>query len=134
MPVVEFEEEQSRIILKREIMFPRYLFINHANNKNLYKVSNTRGVSNIVKFGGQYSFVPENVVQSLKLMTNKKGIIRRIIAKKKLSVGDRLIIESGPFKGLEGTLLSRKSKDRVIVLLNLLSKSVPVDIQAPQIR
>ncbi len=51
-----------------------------------------------------------------------------------LTVGRRVLITSGPFAGLEGVLKRKKSKLRVVVTLELIQRSVAVDVDAGDVQ
>ena len=50
-----------------------------------------------------------------------------------LTVGGRVRITAGPFAGLDGILNRKKSHLRVVVSLNLIQRSVAVDVDATEI-
>ena len=41
--------------------------------------------------------------------------------------GDRVLIESGPFCGLEGVMLKSKSRQRIILSVTLLQRAISVE-------
>ncbi len=51
-----------------------------------------------------------------------------------LNVGRRVRITGGPFAGLEGILKRKKSGLRVVVSLELIQRSVAVDVDAADVR
>ena len=50
-----------------------------------------------------------------------------------LTVGRRVRITAGPFAGLEGILKRKKSSLRVVVSLELIQRSVAVDVDAADV-
>jgi transcription antitermination factor NusG len=51
-----------------------------------------------------------------------------------LTVGRRVRITGGPFSGLEGVLKRKKSNLRVVVSLELIQRSMAVDVEAADVR
>jgi transcriptional antiterminator NusG len=50
-----------------------------------------------------------------------------------LTVGRRVRITRGPFAGLQGVLKRKKSDIRVVVSLELIQRSVAVDVEAADV-
>jgi transcription antitermination factor NusG len=50
-----------------------------------------------------------------------------------LKVGTRVRITGGPMAGLEGILLRKRGKSRVVVSVDLIMRSVAMDIDAAQL-
>ena len=51
-----------------------------------------------------------------------------------LKVGQRVRIEEGSLAGIEGLLIQERGKDRLIVSVHLLQRSVSVEIDRDSIR
>ena len=128
LPMIHLYKKDFSKPLKIEAMFPRYVFINYELGDPIHKVNNTRGVSNIVKFGNNYSIIDTNFIKEIILLTDDNGIVKKQIRKKELNIGDDVTIKSGPFEGNTAKLLSYKSNDRVIILMNFLSDDLRVDV------
>lgn len=107
-------------------MFPRYLFVRlELGTDNLARLCSTRGVAAPVRFGSRMPPVPAALVEQL-----KAGIAQpleqgaRVLGD--LRPGMRVRIEEGVFAGLGGELVSMKSEQRVLVLLDLLGRKARV--------
>jgi transcription antitermination factor NusG len=66
--------------------------------------------------------------------TQQQGGLESIAQLEGLNVGQRVLVKTGPFVGLEG-LISRVAKDRILVLMSLLGKEQtlrfdPVDLSS----
>lgn len=109
-------------------MFPRYLFIHLSEQTDDWgPIRSTLGVSSLIRFGITPAKVPDTLITSLKKNENSQGIHER--PTKMLSPGDKLLIIEGPFEGYEATLFSKKSDDRVIVLLKIAENFVKVKLE-----
>lgn len=108
-------------------LFPRYIFIKLEKGIDDWSsIRSTRGVLNLVRFGANFAKVPEALIQALQDNedTNKKlaeGLDR-------FKEGDRVIIETGPFVGLDGVFDKYHGDERVIVLLNVLQQAVKLEM------
>ena len=121
-------KRRGKTIKSIQPMFPRYLFIHLSDQTDDWgPIRSTLGVSALVRFGMKPAVVPENIINSLKKSENIQGIHE--LPSKTLSPGDNLLIVEGPFEGYEATLYSKKSEDRVIVLLKIAEKFVKVKLE-----
>jgi len=100
-------------------LFSSYIFAHFNANKQLHNISYTRGVQNVVSFGGSPVSIADDVIILLRAKVDGDGFIRR---DQELEPGDRVRINSGPFKSLVGIFKRRtKDKDRVRILLDAMN-------------
>ena len=86
-------------------------------------IQGTVGVSRLVCNGETPAPVPAGVVERIQESQDDKGwIVLR--PEKSLQKGQKVEISQGPFADLMGTFEALDSKERVIVLLNLLGREV----------
>ena len=89
------------------------------------RVLDTPGVSKIVGFGGAVTAIEDCEVA---------GIQRLVALKVPLSpwpyleAGDRVKVEHGPMRGLEGTLLRTKDTMHLVIGVELLRRAVAVEV------
>ncbi len=111
-----------------EPLFPRYLFI-HLDQitSNWYSLRSTYGVTNIVRFGDRPASLPDAVVERFFECRPADARLFR--------PGETVQIRSGPFAGLEGIYDQDDGEQRVIILLDFMSKqqrlSLPVGDLTP---
>jgi transcriptional antiterminator RfaH len=118
-------------------LFPRYLFAGLEEQRQaLAPVRSTVGVVGVVKFGAQYTTVPESVLRDLRSRADPESGLHRLQQPAGLVAGSPVQIASGPFSGLEAAFERAVGSERVLVLLNVLGTSVsvrmPVDALIPQ--
>jgi transcription antitermination factor NusG len=87
------------------------------------------GVSYIVGNGGVAMPVPESELLNIKRTVEAGG---RPISY--LSIGQFVRVEVGPLAGIEGLLVRAAGRDRLVVSVNLLQRSVAVNISKEQVR
>jgi transcriptional antiterminator RfaH len=115
-----------------EPMFPRYVFVQPASPQHsLAPIRSTLGVSNLVRFGNIPAVVPLEVMQRIRAFEAE----RNQLSLKQMSPfkeGVQVRIAQGPFAGLEG-LISDVSNQRIVVLMQLLTKETRVSVSPHQI-
>lgn len=117
----------ERLVRKRrqtlvESLFPGYLFIQLADDDNWAPLRSTRGVSRVVGFGGR----PLPVTDSLIAQLQRRSVAR---AQSLLAPGTSVRIVQGSFAELDAIFMSMDGEERVILLLNLLSR--PQQVRLP---
>lgn len=109
-----------------KVLFPRYIFVDY--DQQWYSIINTRGVSQVLMTTNQEPVkVPEHVINEIKSRQDKKGFVV-LPGQEKFSIGDKIILADGLFKGYSGRIDSVKGTDRVNVLLDVLGRKVVVDM------
>lgn len=110
-------------------LFPGYVFVRLALRDRLRVVQIASAVR-LVGFNGLPSALPDTEMEIM-----RSGLSQRLRAEPHpyLTVGQRVRIVGGPFVGLEGVLKRRKGNLRVIVSLDLIQRSVAVDVDAEDI-
>jgi transcription antitermination factor NusG len=117
-------------------LFPGYLFCRLNVQERLLPVLTTPGVKSILGTGSVPCAVPEMEIAAIQALI-RSGLSAQPVPY--LSAGDKVLIERGPLKGLEGIVLSAKSsnvekRDRLVVSVSLLQRSVGIEIQPQWIR
>ena len=112
-------------------VFPRYVFAQiNLDHDNWTSINSTYGVCNIVMFSSEFSAIPNNIILSIQDKLDQAGIYNENVAIVDYQKGDSLSIKKGQFAGIEAIFLSKRSKDRVRLLLKLLNTSVVAEIAA----
>jgi transcriptional antiterminator RfaH len=115
-------------------LFPRYLFLQLDEGRQaLGPVASTLGVSCIVRFGSQYTLVPERVVRDLQARADPETGLHRLNCGLKPQPGAPVKMVLGPLAGLDGVFEREAGADRVIVLLGLLGHGAPVCVPSASI-
>lgn len=112
-------------------LFPSYLFVGtNRDGENLRKVKWTRGVINILGVNGGPLPVPSREMESLQILVASGKDISSVSS---FAPGIRVRILEGPFFGAEGEVLRRGKKSRLIVTVELLQRSVAVELAEYQL-
>lgn len=112
---------------KKEIslpLFPNYVFIQGGLDRQLQIVT-TPGVHSLVSWGGRPAEIPLKDIEA----------VRRIIESSLpvephpfLKHGDLVRIKSGPLEGIEGILVRRIRGVRLVLSVDMLSRSAAVEV------
>lgn len=105
-------------------LFPGYVFVRLALRDRL-RVVQIPSVVRLVGFNGQPTALPDTEMEIM-----RSGLSQSLRAEPHpfLTVGRRVRIAGGPFAGLEGVLKRKKNSLRVVVSLELIQRSVAVDV------
>ena len=118
---------RGAIRLALEPLFPRYLFIRldtSHSGKSWGPIRSTLGVSNLVAFGGIPARAPEAFIDALKQKTDEISATPQKI----YQPGERLLITSGPFAGIEGIFQTDDGESRAMLLIEILNKATQIKL------
>jgi len=105
-------------------LFKSYMFV-RCKPKNGLFVLQTPGVVKLIKFGGDIAIVHPETIKALRLMIeggyNPTPIDFFI-------VGDKVEVQEGPMKGIEGEVVRVDKDDRLVVRVDAIQHSVSVQI------
>jgi len=134
LPMLPCEKlRRGKLTRVDEPLFARYLFIQlelGLNAKSWTPIRSTTGVSRLVRFGLEYAKVEAGLIECLQ--QNEAAINAQ--PQRLFSPGERLQITSGAFAGIEAVYQMTDSDQRVMVLINLLSKSVKMYLEPSELR
>ena len=110
-------------------LFPGYIFV-HASFQHRVDVLSVPGAVRFVAFNGRPAALPESDLRRL-----RAGLDQGVRAQPHpyLKVGRRVRVRNGPLAGTEGILLRKKNQFRLIVSIDLIQRSVAVEIDAADV-
>jgi transcription termination/antitermination protein NusG len=111
------------------VLFPGYVFVQIALQDRL-RVLQLPGAVRLVTFNGRPAALREEEIDSLR---NRLSNTDRIEPHPYLTVGRRVRVRSGPLHGLEGIIQRRKDRCRVIFSIDLLMRSVAVEVDESEL-
>ena len=134
LPMLATEKlRQGKLVTLQEPLFPRYLFIQLGQGSTAQSwspIRSTRGVSRLVSFGNEPARVPADLVQMLQAHDADRSQDVQTLFKS----GDKVLIQEGPFAGLEAIYQMKDGEGRVMVLIELMSKPAQLKLQTHQLR
>lgn len=107
-------------------LFPGYVFVRMALRDRALVVE-VPGVARLVGFNGAPAPLPTEEIEGL-----KKGLVSGMRTEPHpfLRTGRRVRVCSGPFEGLEGMVVRRKKGTRLVLSLELIQRSIAVDLDS----
>ena len=107
-------------------LFSCYVFLRGPGDRWL-QVLTTPGIHSLVGFGGKPAMIPRSEIEA----------IRRVVESPVqaqphpfIKCGDRARIIAGPLQGLEGLLLRKKNNWKLLLSVEMLERSVAVEVDA----
>jgi len=111
-------------------LFPGYVFVRLALRDRL-RVAQIPGVARLVGFNGMPAPLSD---PEMEVMRSGFSKCLRIEPHPFLTVGRRVRITAGPFAGLEGVLTRKKNNLRVVVSIDLIQRSIAIEIEAAELK
>jgi transcriptional antiterminator RfaH len=112
-------------------LFPGYIFVRvNPRTQRWRPLLSTYGVRTLVRCGDQLSLIDDAFVQSLQAR-EEEGVIVRPASPYR--VGQQVRVAGGPFDGIVATIVGMHERDRLTVLMDLLSRTVKVSIDEWQL-
>ncbi len=111
-------------------LFPGYVFV-RLDPRELLSLVTTDGVSYIVRSGATIEPLPIEEELTVRTLCDH---VTGFEPCNQFAVGQRVWIESGPFKGRQGTLARVGDQDRLVLSLNSIFSSVSIDLRDTTVR
>lgn len=119
----------DRVKTLTQPLFPSYVFCRFSTGER-GTVLRTPGVRSLVSFAGAPAVVPDAEIAAIQRMVGS-GIA--VEPWPFLRAGERVRILDGPLRGLEGVLGTTADKPRVVVSVDLLQRSVAVEVDRAEL-
>lgn len=107
-------------------LFPGYVFVRLALRDRL-KVLQVPGVARLVGFNGRPCALPEREIEAMQMCLSRGAYLEPYPY---LKTGRKVCIKKGPLEGCEGILLRRKGACRVVLSIELITRSIVADVDA----
>jgi transcription elongation factor/antiterminator RfaH len=104
-------------------LFPGYVFVHMALERKL-RVLEVPGVVRLVSFNGQPAAVPAEQIETLR----KRLASASVEPHPYLCKGRRVRVRTGSMEGLEGIVVRRKDRCRIVFSIDLIQRSVAVEV------
>ncbi len=122
----------SRRVPVIEPLFPRYLFIHlDATRDDWGPIRSTVGVSALVRFGKEAASVPDALIDVLRARESASGL--HDWAETEFRPGQPVRVVEGVLLGYEGIFVAANGRQRVVVLLDILGRTVRARVEAGQL-
>lgn len=115
-----------------EPLFKSYVFVRNTEKQHYY-VLGAYGVVRFVTFEGKAVVVPEKQIIAIKKYIDNPVDDEEELKSIELHEGQLVRITNGPMQGLVGRLVSVKSKRRLLVNIDVVGQSIPVNISRTKV-
>jgi transcription antitermination factor NusG len=109
--------------------FPCYVFVRGGLHRRLQVVT-TPGVHMILSHGANVAIIPEYEIEAIRRTAEGPC---RIEPHPFLRCGERVRVTRGSMQGIEGILVRKKNQYRLVLSVEMLAKSVAVEIDATDV-
>lgn len=131
LPLVWVNRKWSDRIKRLNLpMFPNYIFVK-IEYDDIFKVLKNDKVIYCLKYNKTYAYIREEVIDKIKLFS-ESDVCLKICTE--LNEGDLVIVMKGPLTGMEGTLVKQSKDLYFCVRIELLSRSILVNIKESDIK
>ncbi|HET8888313.1 MAG TPA: UpxY family transcription antiterminator [Candidatus Angelobacter sp.] len=119
----------DRVSVVEEPLFHGYVFCRSQSNL-MEIIRGSPGIIRIVAFGGKPHPVPDEEIEALQQIVRGK---REYSALPYLNVGQKVRVISGPLTGISGTIMQFKNHDRLLISIDVIMKSISVEIDQSEV-
>ena len=110
-------------------LFPCYIFLRNPSER-WQSIVATPGVYSLVGFAKRPATISSDEIDAVKRVV---GSCLRLEPHPFLQCGDRVRLTAGPLEGLEGLLVRKKSTWKLVVSVEMLQRSVAVEVDATMV-
>ena len=122
-----FKERRQWSDRKRWVEFPlfrSYVFAKIELKNSLY-VLQAMGVHHIIKFQGNISIIPNEIIQNIKSMIDGGFTVEQA---EYFVKGDEVIVVDGPLKGMDGIVVKIKNENKLVLKVAAIQQAIAVQI------
>jgi len=114
-----YNEYSGKVSYQVKPLFPSYIFARFNLDELLHRVRFTRGVNNVVSFGGMPAPVDDEMIDIIESLKGADGLVR---IGEELRPNDKVIVKTGPLRNFVGIFEGQyKDEKRVSILLETVS-------------
>jgi len=124
--VHRWKDRQKQLMLP---LFPNYVFIHGGLDRMLILVT-TPGFHSLISWGGRPANIPAEEIEAVRRLVESPY---QVEPHPFLKCGDRVRIKSGPLEGIEGILVRKTRGYRLVLSVEMLSKSASVEVEASMV-
>lgn len=110
-------------------LFPNYVFV-FAGSERRAHILQVPGIYDFVRLDGSPAQIPVEEIEAVRRVV-KTGLFLEPYPF--LKSGDRVRLKTGPLEGIEGILVRKKNAYRMVISVELLARSIAVEVNAVDI-
>jgi len=126
LPLIKQTRQWSDRKKKVEVpLFRGYIFVHINLTADKFTVLQIEGVVKYIGVSGSPSVIDKNQMYWLNSMIDLSDTIQH---EEEIPLGDKVKVVTGPFKGLEGTVIQRKNKTRLVIVIDSIMQAASIEI------
>lgn len=102
-----------------------YIFV-RVSQDNYSRVLSTDNVVRFITFENKAVPIPDIQIETIRLLLNQGAELE--VVSKRFEPGDKVVVQAGPFLGLQGELVQFRGKHKVLIRLGEMSESILVTL------
>src|SRR5262249_5476913 len=107
-------------------LFPGYIFV-RAAFRDRVQILQVPGIARLVAFNGLPCPVPDLEIEAMQLCVRRNAYLE---PHPYVKIGRRVRVKYGPLAGVEGLVVRKKNSVRFVISLDLIQRSVAVEIDS----
>lgn len=111
-------------------LFPCYVFVRGGLDRRL-RAMTTPGVHMVLSNGERIALIPNEEIEAIQRAVEEPS---RVEPHPFLNCGERIRVTRGCLEGVEGVLIRKKNQYRLVLSLDMLARSVAVEIDASDVQ
>jgi len=124
--VHRWKDRQKQVLLP---LFPNYVFVRGGLDR-LLSIMTTPGVHFLVSWGGRPADIPAEEIEAVRRLVDSAV---QVEPHPFLKCGDLVRIKSGALEGIEGILVRKTRGVRLVLSVEMLSKSAAVEVDVSMV-
>ena len=126
LPLIKTTRKWSDRKKKVEIpLFRGYVFVRIDVERDKLNILETDGVVKFIGICNNPSKILDKEIHWIHIMVEESDTVQN---EKKIPVGQKVRVMSGPFKGIEGVVLRSGNRSRLVVVIDTIMHAVSVEI------
>lgn len=123
--LIEYKAGKKQRVIKK--LFPGYVLVNTAMNPRVYyKLKNIPDLIRVLHYGEYYTRIPDEEMAEIRRLLGDRDIVDCSYV---YLVNSRVVVKSGPLKGLEGLIKKfDRRKQRAKIVVNFMGTPKEIDL------
>lgn len=124
--VHRWKDREKKLLLP---LFPNYVFI-HGGLDRMLNIMTTPGVHSLISWGSKPAVIPADEIEAVRRLVESPFAIE---PHPYLQCGDVVRIKSGPLEGIQGILVRKTRKLRLVLSVEMLCRSASMEVNASMV-
>ena len=124
--VHRWKDREKELLLP---LFPNYVFI-YGGLDRMLNIVTTPGVHSLISWGSRPAVIPVNEIETVRRLVESPFAVE---PHPYLQCGDAVRIKFGPLEGIQGILIRKTRKLRLVLSVEMLCQSASVEVNASMV-